>query len=120
MEHKKTIVGFRIITFEYLFVRIFILNKALWSLLTKFAQKRYFWTKFKKAIVEFKVSNLEYPFLSSFILNKALSSFETKFAKKKSSLETKFRTLFWITVKQLTMLWVNVGQSVKILDRCGS
>ena len=40
-ELKKTIVEFEISTCEYLFERIFILNKALLSIATIFARNRY-------------------------------------------------------------------------------
>ena len=69
-ELTKEIVEFGIITSEYIFVRLFILNKAL----------RILGAKFKKIIVGFKISSPEYPFVSRFTLNEALSIFGTKFA----------------------------------------
>ena len=98
---------------EYLFLRIFILNEALWS-----------FSKFKKIIVEFKIGSLEYPSVSSFILNKTFSSFETKFAPKKYFGDQLWEmkspsTLFSVTIKQFTRFWVIVGHSMNILGHCG-
>ena len=123
-ELKKTIVNFGISTPEYLFVWVFILNKALWSFVTKFVQTGVLGTKIK-VIVKVKIKTLEHRFVLSFILNKALSSFGIKFAQKKYFADEIYgkksaNALFWVSVKQFTKFWVIVSHSVDFLGHCGS
>ena len=129
-EPKKNIAKFGINTAQYIFVRMFILNKAFLSFGTKFSQNRYFRDEHKKTTTEVKIRTLEHHFVLSFISNKAC--FWTKLAQK-SILGTKFRKIksrnvfYFKTIlnnplhnfKQSTTFWVIVGNSVNILGYCG-
>ena len=71
-EFKKTILEHKINSFEYRFVPSFILDKTLWTLGTKFAQKAILGTEHKKPIAEIGINTCEYLFVWDFVLNKAL------------------------------------------------
>ena len=61
-EYKKTIAKFRICTPKYSFVLSFILNKALWSFETKFAQKKVpYGRNFKQLFLKSKSAALNTP-----------------------------------------------------------
>ena len=124
---KKTIVKFEISSFEYHFVRIFILNKTFSDFGTKFVQKKYFRGKISENNCRIQNQQPWIPLCTWCYFKQSTFKFRDQIPlPPQKNLGSYFRkikghsTLFWETAKRFSQFWLIVGYNVNILGHCGS